>query len=257
MRTTTERKRDVLEAVETRGQVVVSTGTVADRTDMSPPTARKYLEELEEEGEVVEEILAGNMHVWFTPDVKNRRLTEYVDGDPVESDDDTTEETPAATADGGAGGEVSAQLVEVRETVGELEETLMSEVEKAEQAAARAESAVSEPSGGAGRSPARRKAREEVGIMRTVIELMGVGTAALVLVAAALSATGVASTSLPGVNLALGGVLTLVVGFMLFTLAAAAVAVGVLKAGLALGAFEWFDRRAPGRSLDDEQPRTD
>jgi hypothetical protein len=64
-----DRKADILDAVRNRDGLVIATGSVAEAADMSRPTARKYLEQLEEEGEVVEEDLAGRMYVWYTPEV--------------------------------------------------------------------------------------------------------------------------------------------------------------------------------------------
>jgi len=75
---------EVLELLEAREEPFLSTSEIAEHLDVSKPTAIERLKKLRDEGAIRSREVAGNTPVWYLPELENRRLAEYSDGEPPE-----------------------------------------------------------------------------------------------------------------------------------------------------------------------------
>lgn len=82
---------DVLDVLEDAREPFLSTGEVTERLPASKPTVRDRLQSLEEEGLVRYRVLGANTPAWYLPDLENRRLPEYGDGETPDDDGDAPE----------------------------------------------------------------------------------------------------------------------------------------------------------------------
>lgn len=249
MREPDERKADILDAVRNRDGLVIATGTVAEAADMSRPTARKYLEQLEEEGEVVEEELAGRMYVWYTPEVLEYGLGAFTGEDPPDPPDDEHEEESELRATGGPPVE-QEHSPELMSTVEDLEEGMNQLRRDVAELDAAADDDPGEPYTDV-RSPTRRAVLVERDYARQAATQLGVVTAAAL--ALALVAASLPAVTVPGVDVPLSVGVVVVAGILAIGFGAATVAWGVLSILLRLGAFAWGDRTLPFRPDPDAE----